>query len=61
MLEFDDIQHILLTRHPRLAARYGFLRFAARRPGASWLAGIIDKVQSAAGDAGLGATRTPAG
>ena len=34
MLEFDDIQHILLTRAPALAARYEFLSFrdGAGRP-----------------------------
>ena len=27
MLEFDDIQHILLTRAPALTGRYEFLSF----------------------------------
>ena len=27
MLEFDDIQHLLLTRAPALTARYEFLSF----------------------------------
>ena len=27
MLEFDDIQHLLLTRAPALKARYEFLSF----------------------------------
>jgi len=38
VLEFDDIQHILLTRAPALTGRYGFLSFrdpVARR---AWLA-----------------------
>ena len=48
MLEFDDIQHILLTRAPALTGRYEFLSF--RRPGGgrAWLAAIMDKVHSAA-------------
>ena len=31
MLEFDDIQHILLTRAPALTGRYEFLSFRERR------------------------------
>ena len=30
MLEFDDIQHILLTRAPALTGRYEFLSFRKR-------------------------------
>jgi len=47
MLELDDIQHILVTRTPALSGRYEFLTF--REPAAArvWLAGLIDKVQSA--------------
>ena len=33
MLEFDDIQHILLTRAPALTGRYEFLSF---RDPAGW-------------------------
>ena len=35
MLEFDDIQHILLTRTPALTGRYEFLSFRERRADAS--------------------------
>src|SRR5262249_51854225 len=48
MLEFDDIQHILLTRAPALTGRYEFLSFRNRLGGRAWLAAILDKVQSAA-------------
>ena len=33
MLEFDDIQHILLTRTPAITGRYEFLSFDTRRAG----------------------------
>jgi deferrochelatase/peroxidase EfeB len=47
VLEFDDIQHFLISRTPALAARYEFLTF--REPGGArtWLKGIIDKVGTA--------------
>ncbi len=48
MLAFDDIQHILLTRAPALTGRYEFLSFRDPAGGRAWLAGILDKVQSAA-------------
>ena len=48
MLEFDDIQHILLTRAPALTGRYEFLSFRNPAGGRDWLAGILEKVQSAA-------------
>lgn len=48
MLEFDDIQHILLTRAPALTGRYEFLSFGDAAGGRSWLAAILEKVQSAA-------------
>ncbi len=48
MLAFDDIQHILLTRAPALTGRYEFLSFRDPAGGRSWLAAILDKVQSAA-------------
>lgn len=44
MLEFDDIQHFLLTRTPALAARYEFLTFQRPEAGRAWLAGMVDKV-----------------
>jgi len=47
MLEFDDIQHILLTRTPALTGRYEFLTFRNPAGGRAWLAGILEKVQSA--------------
>jgi Dyp-type peroxidase family len=47
MLEFDDIQHILLTRVPALTGRYEFLSFSQPAQGRAWLAGLIDKVASA--------------
>src|SRR6476469_3614922 len=47
MLEFDDIQHILLTRVPALTGRYEFLSFREPAQGRAWLAGIISKVSSA--------------
>src|SRR5215204_2386425 len=47
MLEFDDIQHILLTRVPALTGRYEFLSFPQPAHGRAWLAGFIAKVASA--------------
>ena len=47
MLEFDDIQHIVLTRVPAVTGRYEFLSFQEPSQGRGWLAGIIDKVESA--------------
>ena len=44
MLEFDDIQHFLLTRTPALAARYEFLNFRTAAAGRNWLSGLVDKV-----------------
>ena len=48
MLEFDDIQHILLTRVPAITARYEFLSFRSPVGGCAWLAAILGRVQSAA-------------
>lgn len=48
MLEFDDIQHILVTRVPALTGRYEFLSFRTAVAGREWLGAILDKVQSAA-------------
>jgi hypothetical protein len=47
MLEFDDIQHFVLTRVPAITGRYEFLSFEEPSQGRGWLAGIIDKVESA--------------
>ena len=47
-LEFDDIQHILLTRAPALTGRYEFLSFRSAPGGRAWLSAIMEKVQSAA-------------
>jgi Dyp-type peroxidase family len=48
MLEFDDIQHILLTRAPAMAGRYGFLSFQDVAAGRAWLSAIKETVQSVA-------------
>jgi Dyp-type peroxidase family len=48
MLEYDDIQHILLTRVPALTGRYEFLSFRNAAGGRTWLSAIREKVQSAA-------------
>src|SRR3954447_12892359 len=48
MLEFDDIQHILLTRTPALTGRYEFLSFRSASGGKTWLNEILKTVQSAA-------------
>jgi Dyp-type peroxidase family len=47
VLEFDDIQHILLTRAPALSGRYEFLSFRDAVGGRAWVAAILDKVHSA--------------
>jgi Dyp-type peroxidase family len=48
MLEFDDIQHILLTRAPALTGRYEFLSFREAAAGRAWLSAIKEKVHSVA-------------
>ena len=48
MLEFDDIQHILLTRAPALAARYEFLSFRNGAGGRAWVSAIKGTIHSAA-------------
>ncbi len=48
MLEFDDIQHILLTRAPAITGRYEFLTFKEPAGARKWLSGILRKVHSAA-------------
>jgi len=47
VLEFDDIQHILLTRAPALTGRYEFLSFRSPVGGRAWLAELLSKVHSA--------------
>ncbi|TXI54376.1 Dyp-type peroxidase [Mycolicibacterium mageritense] len=47
-LEFDDIQHILLTRTPALTGRYEFLTFDTPEAGRAWLAEMVPLAQSAA-------------
>lgn len=47
MLEFDDIQHILLTRAPALTGRYEFLSFRNPASGRKWLSAILETVKSA--------------
>src|SRR3954447_777932 len=48
MLDFDDIQHILLMRVLALTGRYEFLSFRSATGGRTWLSAIREKVQSAA-------------
>ena len=48
MLEFDDIQHILLTRTPALSGRYEFLSFRNAAGGRAWLTEILKTTRSAA-------------
>lgn len=48
VLEFDDIQHILLTRTPAITGRYEFLTFDTAAGGRAWLSELVDLVQSAA-------------
>jgi Dyp-type peroxidase family len=47
MLEFDDIQYILLARVPSLTGRYEFLSFQQPAQGRAWLEAIRAKVPSA--------------
>ncbi len=46
-LEFEDIQHFLMSRPPARAARYEFLTFRSEAGGRAWLMGLIDKVGTA--------------
>jgi Dyp-type peroxidase family len=46
MLEFDDIQYILLTRAPAITGRYEFLSFRNAAGGRAWLAAILETVHS---------------
>jgi Dyp-type peroxidase family len=47
VLEFDDIQHILLTRAPALTGRYEFLSFRNPVGARAWLTQILAQVHSA--------------
>lgn len=47
MLEFDDIQHFLVTRPSALSARYEFLTFRQPAGARAWLSGLIEKVGTA--------------
>jgi len=47
VLEFDDIQHILLTRAPALNGRYEFLSFKNASGARAWLGAILERVHSA--------------
>ena len=46
-LDFNDIQHFLMSRPPARAARYEFLTFSSANSGRAWLTGLIDKVGTA--------------
>lgn len=46
-LDFEDIQHFLMSRPPARAARYEFLTFRSATSGQTWLKGLIDKVGTA--------------
>ena len=46
-LDFDDIQHFLMSRPPARTARYEFLTFHSPSGGRAWLTGLIDKVGTA--------------
>ena len=47
MLEFDDIQHLLLTRAPALTARYEFLSFRGGVGARAWVSAIKETIHSA--------------
>jgi deferrochelatase/peroxidase EfeB len=46
-LDFEDIQHFLMSRPPARAARYEFLTFRSPAGGHAWLTGLLDKVGTA--------------
>lgn len=46
MIEFDDIQHILLIRTPALVGQYEFLSFRNMAGGQTWLAAMLEQAQS---------------
>ena len=60
MLEFDDIQHLLLTRAPALTARYEFLSFRDGAGGRAWASAIKEKFTRRR-RCGPASTRTSAG
>jgi len=47
VLEFDDIQYILLTRVPALTGRYEFLTFKNAAGARKWLSSVLERVPSA--------------
>lgn len=47
MLDFDDIQHFLISRPPAVTGRYEFLTFRRPEGGRAWLAGLLHKVGTA--------------
>ena len=61
MLEFDDIQHILLTRVPALTGRYEFLSFRNPAGGRAWLAVDSRKGAIGRGDPSFGRQRQALG
>ena len=48
MLDFDDIQHLQLTRAPALTARYEFLSFRDGAGACAWVSAIKETIHSAA-------------
>jgi Dyp-type peroxidase family len=46
MLEFDDIQHLVMARVPAITGRYEFLSFRQPAQGRAWLRGILAKIAS---------------
>jgi deferrochelatase/peroxidase EfeB len=46
-LDFEDIQHFLMSRPPARTARYEFLTFGSARGARAWLSGLVDKVGTA--------------
>jgi hypothetical protein len=46
MLEYEDIQHILLARAPALTGQYEFISFRNAACGRTWLSAILEKVHS---------------
>ena len=61
MLEFDDIQHLLLTRAPALTARYEFLSFRDGAGGRAWAVGDQGDDPFGGVDAGQRRSRTSGG
>ena len=61
MLEFDDIQHILLTRAPALTGRYEFLSFRQAGGRTRVAGGHLGNGAVGRGRCGLRSTRRIAG